>query len=88
MQQENYDAWLKEVRDALGAINMPLDEWQKVWMFDFAAEYRAGIPPKNVADKANRFWWRNRNLSLRQNCTKTQDCWLPRGHQGKCEPVA
>jgi hypothetical protein len=27
------------------------------------------------------------NKSLKQDCTETPNCWLPRDHQGKCQPV-
>ncbi len=83
----NYEAWLDEVRSALRAVNMSLDQWQKIWRFDFASEYRAGADPKHTAHKANRFWWHEQNKSLEQNCRLTPDCWLPRGHQGECEQV-
>ncbi|HWX55542.1 MAG TPA: hypothetical protein VN176_13205 [Verrucomicrobiae bacterium] len=87
MMSETFDTWLTHARAALDAINMPMDKWQQAWAFDFAAEYSAGTDPRLAADKANRFWWRNQNLAIRQACTLTSDCWLPRDHQGKCEPV-
>ena len=37
--------------------------------------------------KANRFWWHEQNKSLKQDCRSTPNCWLPRGHQGPCQPV-
>lgn len=37
--------------------------------------------------KANRFWWHEQNKSLKGDCRLTPDCWLPRGHQGLCQPV-
>jgi hypothetical protein len=37
--------------------------------------------------KANRFWWREQNKSLKQDCQRTPGCWLSRDHQGKCQPV-
>ena len=88
MTNENYEAWLNQVRNALNAINMPIEDWQEAWAFDFRAEYRSGATPGYTARRVNRFWWRNQNLALRQNCTRTPDCWLPREHQGKCEPVS
>lgn len=83
---ENYETWLSDVKTALRAINMPMEDWQRVWEFDFAAEFNAGTDPKRAADRANRFWWREQNVSLRQDCQRMPDCWLPRGHQGPCEP--
>ena len=37
--------------------------------------------------KANRFWWREQNKSLKQDCQRTSGCWRPRDHQGECQPV-
>lgn len=88
MTNANYETWLNQVRTSLNAINMPMDDWQKTWAFDFDAEYRAGASAGQTAHKANRFWWHNQNLALQQNCTRTPDCWLPRDHEGECEPVS
>jgi hypothetical protein len=88
MTADSFDTWLSHVRVALGAINMPMEDWQQSWSFDFAREYHAGTDPRRAADKANRFWWRSQNRALRQDCTRTPECWLPRDHQGKCEPVS
>jgi hypothetical protein len=85
---ESYEAWLGRVRDALSSINMPLDQWQAMWPFEFRAEFETGADADAVAMKANRFWWRQQNRSLKQDCRVTPDCWLPRGHQGECQPVA
>jgi hypothetical protein len=87
ISQEKYETWMDQVRTVLQSINMPFDDWQKVWRFDFEIEYKAGTPPQQAADKANRFWWREQNRSLQQDCTLLPGCWLPRGHQGKCEPI-
>ena len=84
----DYTNWLGEVRSALDSINMPLEEWQRTWEFDFAAEYAAGTRPAAAAEKANRFWWREQNKALKQDCRRTKDCWLPQGHQGECQPVS
>jgi hypothetical protein len=59
---EAYDNWFNEVRTALNSINMPMDDWQKRWSFNFTAEYKAGTKPGDAAAKANRFWW---HLSLK-----------------------
>ncbi len=83
-----YEVWLTEVRAALESINMPLEDWQKVWTFDFEREHRAGTRPEDAADKANRFWWYRQNVSLGKECRLTRNCWLPRGHQGDCQPVS
>jgi hypothetical protein len=82
-----YEIWLEEVKDALRSINMPMDDWQGVWPFDFSGEHDAGTTPNEAATKANRFWWHQQNKSLKKDCTKTPNCWLPQGHQGKCQPV-
>jgi hypothetical protein len=84
----NYEQWLNDVRTALDSINMPMDQWQKMWAFDFRRHYDMGIEADDAAMKANQFWWREQNKALRQECQKTTDCWLPRDHQGSCHPVA
>jgi len=82
-----YEIWLEEVRGALRSINMPMEDWQGVWPFDFSVEHDAGTTPDEAAMKANRYWWHEQNKSLKQDCEKTPSCWLPRDHQGKCQPV-
>jgi hypothetical protein len=81
--QSLYDVWLGKVRAALNSINMPMEDWQATWHFDFEAEYKAGAKAEDVALSANRFWWREQNKSLKQNCPVTPDCWLPRGTSGR-----
>ena len=83
---ETYETWLDEVRGALRSINMPLEEWQAIWPFDFAAEHKAGTNAGDSAMKANRFWWHHQNKSMGQDCDRLPGCWLPRGHQGDCQP--
>ncbi len=82
-----YEIWLKEVKDALRCINMPMEDWQGVWPFDFSGEHDAGATPDEAAVKANRYWWHKQNKSLKQDCRKTPSCWLPQDHEGKCQPV-
>lgn len=77
----SYEAWFKNVRDALSSINMPLEEWQKTWAFDFQAEFNAGANANDAAMKANRFWWQEQNKAMHRDCRLSKDCWLPRGHQ-------
>jgi hypothetical protein len=84
----DYEHWLEEVKAALDSVNMPMADWQGVWAFDFRAEYEAGAKPDDAAMKANRYWWREQNGSLSQDCRETKGCWLPRGHQGACQPVS
>jgi hypothetical protein len=67
---------------------MSMDDWQSRWPFDFQAEYKAGTKADDAAMKANRFWWHEQNKSLKQDCRSTPNCWLPRGHQGTCQPVS
>jgi hypothetical protein len=38
----SYNAWLTKVREALDAINMPMEDWQAVSAFDFEREFGAG----------------------------------------------
>lgn len=85
---QTYESWLNEVRSALASINMPLDEWQRVWVFNFSAEYNAGTVPAKAAERANRFWWHEQNKKIGQQCRKASNCWLPTGHQGECQPVS
>lgn len=82
-----YEVWICEVQKALRSINMSMDDWQSLWPFDFQVEYKAGAKADDAAMKANRFWWHEQNKSLKQDCRLTLDCWLPRGHQGTCQPV-
>ena len=83
-----YEAWISGVQQALGSINMSMDDWQSRWPFDFQAEYDAGTKADDAAMKANRFWWHEQNKSLKQDCRSTPNCWLPRGHRGDCQPVS
>lgn len=83
-----YEVWLDQVRDALHSINMSMEDWQCIWSFDFPREHKAGTTPGDAAMKANRFWWHEQNKSLKQDCRMTPNCWLPRGHQGECQPVS
>jgi hypothetical protein len=82
-----YGVWLEEVQEALASINMPMEEWQRQWVFDFQREFRSGAVANDAAMKANRFWWHEQNKAVHQDCTLSGDCWLPRGHQGSCQPV-
>jgi len=83
----SYEQWLTKVRVALDSINMPLEEWQAIWPFPLEREYNAGTLPADAAEKANRFWWRQQNISLDQDCRISPGCWLPRDHNGPCQPV-
>jgi hypothetical protein len=83
-----YEVWIGEVRQALGSINMSMDDWQNRWPFDFRAEHKASTKADDAAMKANRFWWHEQNRSLKQDCRLMVNCWLPRGHQGTCQPVS
>lgn len=86
LMSDAYEVWLDQVRDALRSINMPMDDWQKIWAFDFAAEYQRGTSLDAAGTKANRFWWSQQNKSIGRACEKIPGCWLPRGHQGECQP--
>lgn len=83
----DYTTWLRYVRAALASINMPMDEWQTTWRFDFEREFKVGTDAATAADLANRYWWREQNKSIGQHCLTTPNCWLPRNHQGDCQPV-
>ncbi len=84
---DTYQVWLSRVQAALQSINMQMEDWQPIWSFDFLREHKAGATPDEAAIRANRFWWHQQNKSLRQDCQKMPNCWLPRDHQGKCQPV-
>jgi len=84
---DTYEPWLEQVKDALRSINMPMEDWQGVLPFDFSGEHDAGTTPDEAAMKANRYWWHEQNKSLKRDCQKTPGCWLPRGHQGVCQPT-
>jgi hypothetical protein len=82
-----YQAWLDQVKQALASINMPMQDWQRQWVFDFQREFQLGTEANDAAMKANRFWWHEQNKALHQDCTLSADCWPPRGHQGRCQLV-
>lgn len=81
-----YETWLQQVKEALTSINMPMDDWQSIWPFDFAGEHDRGTDPDAAAMKANRYWWNQQNKSVGRDCDKVPGCWLPRKHQGACQP--
>jgi hypothetical protein len=81
-----YEAWLTEVKDALTSINMPFEHWQSIWAYDFRRDFEGGAKADAAAIKANKFWWHAQNKAMGQDCLKTSSCWLPRGHQGECQP--
>lgn len=81
-----YESWLKEVEEALSSVNMPLEDWQTIWAFDFRREFEAQATAKDAAMRANQYWWQQQNKSIGQDCRETPNCWLPRNHQGECEP--
>lgn len=82
-----YEAWLNDVRSALRSINMPIDDWQTAWRFDFEQEFKAGTEPSMAAEKANRYWWHQQNKAVNQHCRRSAQCWLPQNHQGECQPI-
>ena len=83
-----YEEWMKEVRAAFDLLDMPMADWQVIGVFDYRGEYEARAKPEEAAQKANRYWWQEWNKSLNQECLNSKDCWLPRGHEGECQPVA
>jgi hypothetical protein len=82
----SYEAWLQEVEQALASINMPMEEWQKRWAFDFPREFHSGAAASDAAMKANKFWWHEQNKAVHQDCTLSGDCWLPRGTRATASP--
>lgn len=52
-----FESWLSEVRAALDAINMPMDEWQRAFPYDYQADHAAGIAPAEAAKRANDHYW-------------------------------
>ena len=65
---------------------MSMDDWQPLCRFDFPGEHDKGTDPDAAAMKANRFWWYQQNRSMGRDCDKHPGCWLPRAHQGDCQP--
>jgi hypothetical protein len=63
-----------------------MNDWQEIWAFDFRAEFDAGTDARDSALKANRFWWYQQNKAINQDCRNSQNCWLPRNHEGPCQP--
>ena len=80
-----YETWLDDVVVALDSINMTMDDWQRIWPFDFRTEFAAGTTANDTAMKANRFWWYRQNKSINQECKKIPNYWLPRDHHGECQ---
>jgi len=68
-----YESWVSDVQEALGCINMSMDDWQSRWPFDFQAEYKAGTKADDAAMKANRYWWYEQNKSIGQDCRSTSE---------------
>lgn len=85
---DQFTSWLEQVKESLRSINMPMDDWQRTWNFDFRRQFENGSAPADAAEAANRFWWHEQNKALKQDCRKTDHCWLPQGHQGECQPVS
>ena len=81
-----YYVWFEEVKQALASINMPTDEWQNQWVFDFRREFESGAEANVAAIKANRFWWHQQNIAMNRDCPRTANCCLPNNHQGDCQP--
>lgn len=84
----SFEQWMNQVNAAFDSLSMPLQDWHAIGAFDYRSEYDAGAHPNDAAMKAHHYWWHEWNKSLKQNCRETKDCWLPRGHQGQCEPIA
>jgi hypothetical protein len=83
----SYDTWIQDVGAALRSINMPMEDWQKSWAFDFRSEFSAGTPANDAAMKANKYWWYRQNQPMGQDCQKTANCLPPCNHSGDCELV-
>jgi len=84
----SFEEWMKQVRLAFESLDMPMADWHVIGVFDYRSEFDAGVKPADAARKANRYWWQEWNKSLNQDCRQSNDCWLPRGHQGQCQSVA
>jgi hypothetical protein len=84
---QSYEEWMKRVRATFESLSLPAADWQAIGAFDYRTEYDAGVSPEDAATKANHQWWREWNQSLNQDCRETQDCWLPRGHEGRCQRI-
>jgi hypothetical protein len=84
---KSYEEWMGEVRATFKSLNLPAADWQAIGAFDYRTEYDAGASPRHAATKANHQWWHQWNKSLNQDCRETEDCWLPRGHEGQCQLI-
>jgi len=42
---DSHERWLDDVKEALRSINMPFDDWQSRWRFDFQREFDSGRRP-------------------------------------------
>ena len=76
----SYESWLKEVDEALSSINMPMQDWQKSWAFDFRSEFAA----KTTATDAAMFLgdgppliWARRSTNSPPVCGSTSTCRKP-----------
>ena len=79
-----YQDWFDDVRNALRSINMPMDDWQKLWPFNFISEYEAGSQPADAAAKANRHWWHEQNKSSTASGWST---WIGMTEPSSCRIV-
>lgn len=52
-----FQIWLSEVGAALQSINMPMEQWQRTFPYNFPADFYAGIQPADAAKRANDHYW-------------------------------
>jgi hypothetical protein len=85
-----YESWLLEVRTGLASINMPMDEWQGTWRFDFFDEYQKGTDPIHTLKRQIVF---GGSIRIRRS-TKIANDRLPAGCLkdtkaivNRCEPL-
>ncbi len=78
---------MKTVCDLLEANRMAVDEWQSQFPYNFRRSFETGTSPIDAATRANRFWWREQEKVLHNECDKVANCWRGRGHKGPCQPI-
>ncbi len=82
-----YAAWMNQVREKLFANGMDFDEWQSAFPYNFRRSFESGTSPTDAATRTSRFWWREQEKLLRTQCNRAANCWLPRDHDGECQPI-
>lgn len=81
-----YEGWLQQVKEGLMSIDMPMEEWQSVWPFNFSRQHRAGTSPADTAGMANRYCWHQQKKSMAHDCDKLPPAGCHEDNQRDCQP--